>query len=146
MDLFNGPVWASHNNCRSLAPHNRQYSDEQIKVLVEKEAVIGVGLDAWTMVPNWQKGISTPESKNVTLETMFQHIDHICQIAGNADHVGIGTDLDGGYGIERSPADINTIADVQKMVPILEKHQYSEENINKILSQNFIDFLFRVWQ
>ena len=98
------------------------------------------------MVPNWQKGLSTPESENVTLETMFQHIDHICQIAGTADNVGMGTDLDGGWGKEQCPADINTIADLQKLVPILENHKYSEKDINKILSQNFIDFLLRVWQ
>jgi membrane dipeptidase len=146
MDLFNGPVWASHNNCRSLVAHNRQFSDEQIKVLIEKNAVIGIALDASMMVPNWQRGVSTPESENVTLETMIQHIDHICQLAGNADNVGIGSDLDGGFGKEQCPADINTIADLQKLVPLLKNHGYSEKNLVQILSQNFIDFLLRVWQ
>ena len=145
MDIFGGSVWASHNNCRSFVPHNRQLSDEQIKLLIEKKAVIGIPLDAWMMVPDWQRGVSTPQSENVMLETMIKHLDHICQLAGNANHVGIGTDLDGGYGKEQCPVDLNTIADLQKIVPLLQKSGYDDEDINRIMSQNFIDFLFRVW-
>ncbi len=65
MDLFRGNVWASHNNCRALVNHNRQFSDEMIKVLMERNAVIGVALDAWMMVPGWVRGQSTPESNAV---------------------------------------------------------------------------------
>jgi len=145
MDIFNGSVWASHSNCRSLVPHNRQFSDEQIKLLIEKKAVIGMPLDAWMMVPGWQRGVSDPQSENVRLETMIKHLDHICQIAGNANHVGIGSDLDGGYGKEQCPVDLNTIADLQKIVPLLQKSGYSDDDINRIMSQNFINFLFCVW-
>ncbi len=145
MDIFSGYVWASHNNCRSLVPHNRQFSDEQIKLLIEKNAVIGIPMDAWMMVPDWQRGVSTPESMNVSLETMIRHIDHICQLAGNANHVGLGTDLDGGYGKEQCPADLNTIADLQKLILILQKSGHSEDDVNRIMSQNFIDFLLNAW-
>jgi membrane dipeptidase len=145
MDIFGGSVWASHNNCRSLVPHNRQFSDEQIKLLIEKNAVIGIPLDAWMMVPDWQRGASTPASENVTLGTILTHLDHICQLAGNTNHVGIGTDLDGGYGKEQCPADLNTIADLQKIVPLLQANGYHDDDIIRIMSQNFIDFLFSVW-
>ncbi|NNG10901.1 MAG: peptidase M19, partial [Arenibacter sp.] len=60
MKLYNGPVWASHNNCRKFVDHNRQFSDEQLKELLERDAVIGMALDAWMMVPNWVRGVSTP--------------------------------------------------------------------------------------
>ena len=76
---------------------------------------------------------------------MIKHLDHICQLAGNVNHVGIGTDLDGGYGKEQCPVDLNTIADLQKIVPLLQKSGYDDEDINRIMSQNFIDFLFCVW-
>ena len=145
MDLFTGPVWASHNNARALAPHNRQYSDEQIKALIERNGVIGIPLDAWMMVPDWKRGVSTPESKNVKLETMIHHMDYICQLAGNSNHVGIGSDLDGGFGKEQCPADLNTIADLQKIPPMLKKRGYQDGDISRILSKNFIDFLIRVW-
>jgi membrane dipeptidase len=115
MELFEGPVWASHNNCRALVDHNRQFSDEMIKVLVEKGAVIGGALDAWMMVPGWVRGQSTPEAMGCNLEKMIDHMDHICQVAGNALHIGIGTDLDGAFGKEQCPYDLETIADLQKM-------------------------------
>ncbi|MCB9346442.1 MAG: membrane dipeptidase [Lewinellaceae bacterium] len=145
MDHFNGPVWASHSNCRSLVPHHRQFSDEQIRELISRGAVIGMPLDAWMMVPGWVRGDSTPENTGLTLERMVDHIDHICQLAGNAAHVGIGTDLDGGFGREQCPADIDTIADLQKLPALLEKRGYGDTDIRNILHQNWIDFLRRAW-
>jgi membrane dipeptidase len=145
METFHGHVWASHNNCRALVPHNRQLSDDQIRLLIERDAVIGIPLDAWMMVPGWQRGVSTPESENITLEIMIDHIDHICQLAGNSDHVGIGTDLDGAFGREQCPEDIDTIADLQKLPSLLKKRGYQEADIDRILSRNFIDFLTRAW-
>jgi len=79
MDNFNGPVWASHNNCRALVDHNRQFSDDMIKELVGRGAVIGAALDAWMMVSGWVRFKSTPKEMNCNLEVMVDHIDHICQ-------------------------------------------------------------------
>lgn len=145
MKVYEGPVWASHNNCRKFVDHNRQYSDEQIKELISRNAVIGVALDAWMMVPNWVRGESTPKSMGVTLDQMIDNIDHICQLSGNSLHAGIGTDLDGGFGKEQCPADLDTIADLQKIPLMLSERGYKEEDINNIMHQNFISFLQRVW-
>jgi len=145
MKVYDGPVWASHNNCRALVDHNRQFSDEQIKELIKRNAVIGVALDAWMMVPNWVRGKSTPEEMQVTLEIAVDNIDHICQLAGNCDNVGIGTDLDGAFGKEQTPYDLDTIADLQKIPKLLEKRGYSASDIEKIMHQNFISFLKKVW-
>lgn len=145
MDNYNGPIWASHNNCRTLVDHNRQFSDEQITELINRNAVIGIALDAWMMVPNWERGKSTPESMGVTLEQMANNIDHICQLAGNALHVGIGTDLDGGFGKEQAPSDIDTITDLQNIPQLLRKRGYSKEDINNVMHQNFIRFLQKTW-
>ena len=146
MDLFHGPVWASHNNCRVFVPHNRQFSDEQIIELIRRDAVIGVALDAWMMVPGWVRGKSTPESMHVTLQLMADNIDHICQIAGNADHAAIGSDLDGAFGTEQCPSDIDTIADLQKLPEILQARGYNEHDIGNILSGNWIEFLRKNWK
>jgi membrane dipeptidase len=146
MDHFHGAVWASHNNCRTLVDHNRQFSDEQIKELIARNAVIGGVMDTWMMVPNWIKGQSTPESMNCTLETLIDHLDHICQIAGNANHIGIGSDLDGGYGKEQSPADIETIADIQNLPSLLSKRGYSADDIKKIMHGNWLRFLRDNWK
>ena len=145
MKAYQGPLWASHNNCRALVNHTRQFSDEQFNELIRRDAVIGVALDAWMMVPNWVKRESTPESMGLTLESMVDHIDHICQLAGNALHVGIGTDLDGGFGREQSPADINTIADLQKLPDLLHTRGYNTEDVENIMHANFIRFLRKTW-
>ena len=146
MANYNGPVWASHNNCRALVNHNRQFADEQIKELIKRKAVIGMALDAWMMVPNWVRGQSTPESMGVSLQQMIDNIDHICQLAGNTLHVGIGTDLDGGFGKEQGPADLDTIADLQKIPQMLREKGYAEIDIENIMNGNFLRFLQNTWQ
>lgn len=145
LENYNGPIWASHNNCRSLVDHNRQYSDEQIKALISRGAIIGGALDAWMLVSNWQRGVSTPLNMQCNLETVFKHMDHICQLAGNANHIGIGSDLDGAFGTEQTPYDLNTIADLQKLVFIFRSHGYTEEDLKKIFHQNWINFLMENW-
>jgi len=145
MDHFSGPVWASHNNCRALVDHNRQFSDEMIKELISRKAVIGMPLDAWMMVPGWIRRKSTPKEMNCHLEVMLDHLDHICQLAGNTNHVGMGTDLDGGYGREQCPYDLETIADLQRVPQMLARRGYAAEDIERIMNLNWINFLKRVW-
>ena len=145
MELFNGAIWASHNNCRALVDHNRQFSDDMIRALIAKGAVIGGALDAWMMVPGWIRGKSTPEAMHCKLENVIDHMDHICQIAGNSLHIGIGTDLDGGYGREQSPYDLDTIADLQRMSGLLSGRGYSPEDIANILHGNWLRFLRKAW-
>jgi membrane dipeptidase len=141
LDLYQGPVWASHNNCRSFVPHSRQFTDEQITELANRNAVIGIALDAWMMVPGWIRGKSDPKAMGVSLKLMINNIDHICQLTGNSLHAGIGSDLDGAFGREQCPYDLDTIADLQKVPPMLSEIGYSASDIKNILSDNWISFL-----
>jgi membrane dipeptidase len=145
LDLFQGPVWASHNNCRALVDHNRQFSDEMIKALIARGAVIGGVFDAWMLSPGWIRGKSTPKERNVTLATVLDHLDHICQLAGNADHIGIGSDLDGAFGKEQCPADLDSIADLQKIPTLLQQRGYSPVDIEKVMHGNWLRFLKKAW-
>ncbi len=138
LDHFNGPVLASHHNCRSLVPGDRQLTDAQIRQLVDREAVIGAALDAWMLYPGWERGVTSPAV--VGLSAVADHIDHVCQLAGNARHAAIGSDLDGGFGTEQTPHDLNTITDLQKLVPILAGRGYSDEDIENIFSGNWLRF------
>ena len=141
LDAFSGPVWASHHNSRTLVAHNRQLSDEMFHALIQRGAVVGVALDAWMLVPGWERGKTTPQSSGVTLAHVADHIDHFCQLAGNASHVGIGSDLDGAFGTEQTPQDLDSIADLQKLPAILAARGYSEGDIAGIFSGNFLRFL-----
>lgn len=145
MDIFTGPVWASHNNCRALVNHNRQFSDEMIKTLVARGAVIGGAMDAWMMVPGWQRGVSTPKGMGCDLNKLIDHMDHICQIAGNTLHVGLGTDLDGAFGKEQCPYDLETIADLQKLPALFAARGYTPQDIENIMHGNWLRFLKKAW-
>ena len=143
IDLYKGPMWASHSDCRALAPHQRQLSDDMIKALVQRGGVIGAAFDAWMLVPGWVRQETTPESANVTLATVVDHIDHVCQIAGSAKHSMIGSDLDGGFGREQSPRDLETIADLAKIPALLQARGYSDTDARAIASGNALAFLER---
>jgi membrane dipeptidase len=143
LDLYQGPIWASHSDCRTLAPHQRQLSDEQIKALAQRGAVIGAALDAWMMVPDWVRQKTTPQAVGLTLEKLVEHIDHVCQIAGNANHAGIGSDLDGGFGTEQTPMDLKTIANLARIPELLRARGYEEEDVSNIAHGNFFRFLNR---
>lgn len=145
MDHFHGPVWASHNNVRALVAHNRQFDDDQLRLLIQRGAVIGAAFDAWMIVPGWTRGQSTPDALGVTLDRIVDHIDHICQLAGNARHVGIGSDLDGAFGKEQCPTDIETIGDLHRLRDRFAARGYSPEDIEGMMFGNWIRFLNDAW-
>jgi len=141
LNTYKGPVWASHHNCRALVPHQRQLSDGQIVQLIERGAVMGGCLDAWMLKPGLTQGKSNPADFGITLDTLVDHIDHICQLAGNAWHCIIGSDLDGAFGREQTPTDLDTIADLPGLQGLLLKRGYSEADITGIFYANALHFL-----
>jgi len=138
LEVYGGPVIASHQLCRELVPHPRQFSDEQLRLLFEREAVIGVALDNWMIVPNWKTSVSL--RGEVTLDRLADHVDHLCQLASSHRHVAIGSDLDGGFGTEQAPAEINTIADVQQLAQVLQRRGYPAAAIDDIFWGNWLRF------
>jgi membrane dipeptidase len=143
IDLFDGVVLASHNNCRALVPHQRQFSDEQLHTIIERDGVIGAACDNWMLMPGWIR--DAKDNGSVYLQDVVNHIDHVCQLAGNSDHAAIGSDLDGGFGREQSPADLNTIADLQNIVDILATRGYRDDDIKAIMHGNWLRLLRRAW-
>ena len=138
LDLFGGRVLASHHNCRSIIPGDRQLTDGQIRGLVKRDAVIGAALDAWMLHPNWIRGETKPAV--VGLSAVVDHIDRVCQLAGSVKHSAIGSDLDGGYGFEQTPHDLNTIADLQKLAGLLSSRGYADADIDLIFHGNWLRF------
>ena len=145
MDIYHGPIWASHNNVRKIAPTQRQLTDDQIKKLINRGSVIGGMLDCWAMDIRFIDTVSDPWQLNIKLENLVDHWDHICQIAGNSLHVAIGSDLDGIFGTEQSPWDMNSIADLQNYKSILLKRGYKQADIENIFYKNWIRFLQKAW-
>lgn len=136
---FNGPVLASHSNCRALVDRPRELSDDMIRALAEREGVIGISPYNSFLVPNWSR-----TRQPVRLEQMVAHIDHVCQLVGNARHVGLGTDLDGGFGREETPEELDTVADLLKLHEALRRADYTTEDVRNILGGNWLRWLERV--
>jgi len=143
LNVYGGPVLASHNNCRALVPHQRQFSDEQIMAIVERDGVIGVSLDCWMLGLGWVKGQST--NQHITLINVVDHIDYICQLSGSAAHAGIGSDLYGLFGREQSPSDLDTIADLQAIGVMLADRGYSADDVCALMYRNFVRLLGCSW-
>ncbi len=141
LELYQGPVLASHQNCRALVPGERQFSDEQLKLIIERDGVIGGSLDAWMLHPGYERGRDDPRQLGIGLERIVDHYDHVCQLAGNADHIGIGSDLDGLFGTEQSPHDLDTIADLTRLGPLLERRGYTAGEREKVFSGNWLRVL-----
>lgn len=146
LDLYQGPVWASHHNARKIAFSQRQLTDSQLKRLFERNAVIGGMLDCWAMDNRFIDQVSDPWQLNIRLENLVDHWDHICQLAGNSRHIAFGTDLDGNFGTEQSPWDMNSIADLQKYQEILSRRGYQQQDIENIFHGNWIRFLRNAWR
>jgi len=149
LDLFNGPVLASHQNCRALVPGERQFSDEQLGAIIARGGVIGVSMDTWMLYSagtlDWAKAGVTERRElfaraAVTLAHVADHIDHICQLAGNVDHVALGGDTDGQGGVDGAPAEVDTVADYQRLAPILAQRGYDQQAIAQIMVGNWQRF------
>ena len=145
MDAFTGPLWASHSNSREFVPHNRQFTDEQMKEIIDRGGVIGTSFDTWMLVRGWVRGSSDPLGAGAGIDKVIDNISRVCDLAGSSEHAALGTDLDGAFGKEQSPHDLDTIADLQKIPEMLSVRGFRSQDINNIMGANWVRFLKRVW-
>jgi membrane dipeptidase len=143
MELYDGPVQCSHQCCRSLVPGDRQMDDAQLRAVIERGGVVGVALDAWMLHPGWVRGET--ENTVCSLDVVADQVDHICQLAGSSLHAGIGSDLDGGYGQEQTPHDLDTIADLQRVPDLLRARGYTDEDLANVMHGNLLRLFRTLW-
>ena len=140
LDAYAGPVVATHANARALVPTERQLSDKQIRLIGERDGVIGCVLFNAFVRAGYRKG----DSKSlVTLDHIVAHIDHVCQLIGDAHHAGIGSDLDGGFGAADIPTPLDSIADLPLIGGALRERGYSEADVAGIMGGNWVSLLRR---
>ena len=144
LGLYRGPIIGTHANCLALMPgysDNRQFSDRVIRGIIERDGVVGsVPFNSY-LVTGWKRGKNRREE--VPLDVLAAHIDHVCQLAGDSLHAGIGSDFDGGFGLQSIPYGMDTIADLQNLKPLLLARGYSEADITNILGGNWLARLKR---
>jgi membrane dipeptidase len=148
LDLFSGPVLASHQNCRTLVPGERQFPDELLQRVIHRGGVIGVSMDSRMLYRagiDWAAKVFPPcravfPREAVTLEDFVDHLDHICQLAGNSTHAAIGGDTDGQGGREAAPLEIDSVVDYAKVGDVLERRGYSSEDVENMMYRNWQRF------
>jgi membrane dipeptidase len=141
-ELFHGRIHASHQNARAICDWQRQFSDDQIRFVIERDGVLGVSMDVIMLQNGYVRGRSTPTA---TLERAVDQMDHIRALSGGSvRHIGLGTDLDGGYGNEQTPADLNRYRDIQSLVEIMERRSYSPAEIEHVFFGNWMRFFGEV--
>jgi membrane dipeptidase len=134
LDIYPGPVTASHANAQAVngSSFHRHLTDTVIRRLQERGGVIGVVPFNKFLVADW-----SAEDERVPMERAAAQIDYYCQMSGDSVHAAIGSDFDGGFGFPNIPAGMDTIADLQKLDPILEKMGYTAEDIMHIFHNNW---------
>ncbi|MSQ08204.1 MAG: peptidase [Dehalococcoidia bacterium] len=149
LEIFNGPLLASHQNCRALVPGERQHPDDILKAVIGRGGVIGASMDSWMLTKKVEKDWSGRipmkrtdyyKREDVTLEDVADHIDYVNQLAGDSLHSAIGGDTDGQGGAVGAPADVDTVADYMKLVPIFEKRGYKAADIKNMMYRNWQRF------
>lgn len=138
LDSYSGVVVATHSNARTLVPTERQLSDTQIRLIGERQGVIGVVLSSSFLKAGHRRG---ERKELVTLDHVVAHIDHICQLTGSAAHVGIGSDLDGGFGMADIPAELDSVADLAKIGDKLRERGYDRRDVENIMGGNWLTLL-----
>lgn len=138
LDRTSGPVMASHSNCRAIVPTDRQLSDEMIRAIIARDGVVGINFYDKFLLP-----VEVYGTRRATLGDLFRHVDHICQLAGNAKHVALGTDLDGGVGRDEIPEELKTAGDLPKVANALTQHGYTADDTRNIMSENWMRFFQR---
>lgn len=145
LDRYDGPIVATHANCAALMPNsntNRHVSDRTIEGVIERDGVVGVVPFNTYLKVGWSRDRGD-RREEVPLDVLASHIDHICQLAGDSLHAGIGSDFDGGFGLQSVPPEIDTVADLQKLVSLLQARGYSEADTSNLLGGNWLTRLKR---
>ena len=148
LERFGGRVVATHHNCRTLVRGERQLPDHLLHAIIQRDGVVGVSMDTWMLyragidwsnIPPDRRRLFPREA--ITLRDVADHVDYICQLAGNARHAAIGGDTDGQGGCQGAPADVDTVADYGKLAGVLKQRGYSVDDVENVMFKNWLRVL-----
>lgn len=144
LDIYEGKfIIASHSNPQQLVPTPRHLPDAAIKEIARRGGVIGTVMANGFINPEWGKG-SLTRKEDVTVDDVVRLIDYSCQLVGAANHIAIGSDFDGGFGVEGIPAEFDSSADLYKIGEALLKKGYAESDVRNIMGGNWVRLLSKV--
>jgi len=127
-DLWRGPIMSSHSNARELVPGDRQITDATAAEIARRGGVLGISFYASHLRPS---GLAT-------LDDVVRHAVHLARAAGGPEHVGLGTDLDGGFAAKHA-----ALQDTKEFATLRAKlrRTFSAEQVEGIMGNNWLRFL-----
>jgi membrane dipeptidase len=128
--MWRGPIMASHSNARALVPGDRQLTDETVAEIARRGGVVGVSFYEHHLRARGRS----------TLDDVVEHLVHHARAAGGPEHVGIGTDLDGGFDARHAP--IDSLAKLKEL-PARLRLQFNRSQVEGIMGTNWLSFLER---
>lgn len=136
--LFRGCIIASHANLRRFVPHPRHLPDDFIRLIADRGGVLGLMPSAPGLDPRWK---DHRQRGRVGLRSWVEQVDAVCQITGNAEHVGLGSNFDGGGGAESAPYELESVGDLPRLRDHLLAYGFSEGEAQKVMGGNWIRVL-----
>ncbi len=133
LDRYPGPIVGTHATPAAFVDTPRSFSDDLICRMADRGGVMGIMPVNAMLDPLWRRN-----DPRLPLERFVQAIDHVCQVVGHAECVGLGSDLDGGFGRESVPLGLETIADLGKIEALLLERDYRASDVTAILSGNWL--------
>jgi membrane dipeptidase len=128
--MWRGPIMASHSNARAIVPGDRQITDETAREIARRGGVIGISF--------YQRHLRA--SGRVTLDDVVKHVLHQARAAGGPEHIGIGTDVDGGFDSRQTP--ISDLGELKDLAARLRTH-FSRAQVEGVMGENWLEFLGR---
>jgi membrane dipeptidase len=129
-------IIASHSNCRAITDpsgaNQRHVTDAQIREIARRGGVIGINLFSKFLRPNWQKGT------RATMDDVVAHIEHICDLTGSPAHVGLGSDMDGGFPADQMPEGIDTPSGYERIAEALRARNWTASDIDAFAAGNWM--------
>ena len=123
-----GPIMCSHSNARAIVPGDRQITDATAAEVARRGGMLGVSFYEHHL----------RRTGRATLDDVIKHVLHLARAAGGPEHVGLGTDLDGGFNAAQSP--IRSLADLKRLPAMLRRH-FSAAQVEGIMGGNWLGFL-----
>lgn len=136
LNRYAGPIYLSHSNCRALTDSTRENTDEQIKAVIARGGIVGVVFHNGMLTG--LRGGHTPS--DTPIDRVVDHLDHLCDLAGNTDHAAIGSDMDGGFGAEKTPAEIDRYRDLTALADAMSRRGYTDAQIDAVFANNAARF------
>lgn len=138
LSMTDTPVMASHSNSRALFPENLPLSLDQR--MLRDDAIAEVGRRGGVIGLNLFSAFLRHETERASIDDAIAHVEHVCEVTGSRAHVGLGSDMDGGFAATRMPEGVESPRDMVKLVDALRERGWSDDDVRGFTHLNWLRY------